>query len=153
MDYRKIVVGSMLAVLVAGLSFAADVKSRLDKNGNGIVDGRVYYNNKDYGPLALGDTAFRRALGDFLAQGQPALRQGFAAELLNAGRFFCFEKSRHAATESSADILQIAAAKFRSVSRMPAASSDETVLVDVAEGIADKTLCPSGYPNPVRAYP
>jgi hypothetical protein len=36
---------------------------------------------------------------------------------------------------------------------MPAASSDETILVDVAAGIADKTLCPSGYPNPVQAYP
>ncbi len=153
MDGKKIVFWSLLVMLVAGLGFAGDVRSRLDKSGNGIVDGRVYYNSKDYGPLALGDTAFRRALGDSLAESRPALRPGFAAELFNAGRFYCFEKSRHAATENPADIVQIAAAKFRSVSRLPAASADETLLVDVAESIADKTLCPSGYPNPVRAYP
>jgi hypothetical protein len=153
MGFQKIAVCCMLAMSVAGLCFASDVKSRLDKKGNGIVDGRVYYNGKDYGPLGLGDTAFRRALGDFLAETHPSLRQGFTAELFNAGRFYCFEKSRHSPTESSFDIVQIAAGKFRAVSRMPATSSDEVMMVDAAESLADKTLCPSGYPNPVRAYP
>jgi len=153
MDCKKIALGSTLAMLAVGLSFAGDVRSRLDTKGNGIVDGRVYYNGKDYGPLAMGDTAFRRALGDEIAGARPSLRQGFAAELFNAGRFYCFEKSHHAATENPADIVQSAAAKFRSVSRLPAASSDEVLLVDVAASVADKTLCPSGYPNPVRAYP
>jgi hypothetical protein len=153
MDFKKIALLGTLAMSVAGLCSASDVKGRLDKKGNGIVDGRVYFKGKDYGPLGLGDTAFRRALGDFLAETHPSLRQGFITELFNAGRFYCFEKSHHSPTENSFDIVQIAAGKFRAVSRMPAASSDEVLMVDAAEDIADKTLCPSGYPNPVRAYP
>lgn len=122
---------------------------------DGVVNGRVYYKGRDYGPLGLGDTPYRRALGDEiqeLTHGRP-LRQGFTEELFSFGRFYCYEKRGRAAGEATADVLQVAAGKFRASTRVPASTSEEVMLIDIAGTVADKTLCPDGYPNPIQSWP
>jgi hypothetical protein len=140
-----------LAILILLLTpVLARAEGGLDKNGNGIVNGRVFYQGKDYGPLALGDTAFRRALGDDIQSLHMQLRQGLITELFSFGRFYCYEKRNHSGRENSSDIVQVAAGKWHQ--HYTAHSSEEVMLTDIAGSIADKTLCPTGYPNPVTSF-
>jgi hypothetical protein len=122
----------------------------LDKHQTGIVNGRVIYEGRDYGPLALGDTAFRRALGDFIQQTHTQFRQGFLAELVSFGQFYCFEKRNHSERENRSDIVQAAAGKWHQHVR--AGSTDEAAMTDAVGELADQTLCPNGYPNPITTF-
>jgi hypothetical protein len=139
------------AILILLLTpVCARAEKGLDKNGNGIVNGRVFYQGKDYGPLGMGDTAFRRALGDYVQSLHVQLRQGLTTELFSFGRFYCYEKRSHADREPAFDVVQAAAGKWHQ--HYKATTSQEVMLTDAAGSIADKTLCPTGYPNPVTSF-
>jgi nucleoid DNA-binding protein len=140
---------AILILLLTSISMRANAEG-LDKNGNGIVKGRVIFQGKDYGPLAMGDTAFRRALGDYVQSLHTQLRQGLTTELFSFGRFYCYEKRSHSDREPAFDVVQAAAGKWHQHYRPR--TSDEVVLTDAAGDIADKTLCPTGYPNPVTSF-
>lgn len=146
---KLIALGATFSLLFAGAALTAGAEG-LDKNNSGIVNGRVIYEGRDYGPLAMGDTAFRRALGDFVHQSPTQLRQGFAAELISFGQFYCFEKRNHSERERRGDVIQAAAAKFHQ--HVQARSSDEAAMTDATGEIADQTLCPNGYPNPIKTF-
>ena len=152
---RLTLIGSLAVLLSLSLAAGCGGGGRLDERGNGVVNGRVYYEGRDYGPLGLGDTAYRRALGDEiqeLTHGRP-LRQGFTEELFRFGRFYCYEKRGHAEGELTADIVNEASGKFRGHTSLPAGTMEEVMMIDIAGVVADKTLCPTGYPNPIRSWP
>jgi hypothetical protein len=140
-----------LAILILLLTpVCARAEGGLDKHGNGIVKGRVFFQGKDYGPLAMGDTAFRRALGDYIQSLHTQLPQGLTTQLFSFGRFYCYEKRSHSDREPAFDVVQAAAGKWHQHYKPRA--SDEVMLTDAAGDIADKTLCPTGYPNPITSF-
>jgi hypothetical protein len=142
--------GLTILILLFPLASVRSEAMGLDKNRSGVVNGRVIYQGKDYGPLALGDTAFRQAMGDYVQSLHTQLRQGFISELFSFGQFYCYEKRNHSDRENPSDIIPIAAGKWHQHFR--ARSSDEVMITDAAGEVADKTLCPTGYPNPVTSF-
>jgi hypothetical protein len=145
---KSIVLGILL-LLCAGAAVTAGADG-LDKSKTGIVNGRVIYEGRDYGPLALGDTAYRRVLGDFIQETHKQFRQGFIAELVSFGQFYCFEKRNHSERENRSDIVQAAAGKWHQ--HMRPGSTDEAAMTDAVGELADQTLCPNGYPNPIQTF-
>jgi hypothetical protein len=145
----KTIAFGIFLLLWAGATVTAGAQG-LDKNKTGIVNGRVIYEGRDYGPLAMGDTAYRRVVGDFVQEAHGQFRQGFVAELISFGQFYCFEKRNHSERENRSEIVQTAAGKWHQHVR--ARSTDEAAMTDAVGEIADQTLCPNGYPNPIQTF-
>ncbi|MDW3683006.1 hypothetical protein RA280_14860 [Cupriavidus sp. CV2] len=120
---------------------------------NGVVNGHVIYRSRDYGLLSAGETAYRNALSDELVSANKEVRQEFKEELIRFGRFYCYEKLGTSSAEPVADLLMKATKKFGPLQHYPSTSVSEHLMQDIAGVVADKTLCPSGYPNPVVAEP
>jgi len=149
--HRDVMTFRPLLVLlgIAALALGCGLGSRLDESGDAVVGGRVYRHGEDYGPI--GEAAFRRVLSEELtALRATTPRPEFVAQLPAFGRLYCSVKGNQ-----PRDFWQVegeASTKLRETGNGPR-SADEVMVLDVAAKLAEKTFCPSGYPNPVVSYP
>ena len=123
--------------------------------GGEVVKGRVVYNGKDYGPRP-GVSAYQMAVTDevrrLVADG--SIPRGTDAQYGFFGRCYCFQK-RIMPNVGKLDVTTRIVEASKSCKphiRLPDKSGAVTTLFRFGY-LADETLCPDGFENPVTTYP